>query len=370
MNGGPLLIYGDSDHSADLFHALPLFIIDPFLYAEVDGRRVAVLSVLERDRVLDLELEIEVLDLSDFGVDELLAQGGDPEDALLEAAARAARELGIEQASVPPDFPLALAERLRALGTEVRPDRERFVARRRSKSPAQLAGIRRAQHAAEAAMSRAAQLLRDGGETTCEEIRAAVHEICDAHGADLIEDTIVAHGAQSALGHEPGSGPISDGEPVVIDITPRDRHSRCWADMTRTFCLGEPPDELAEYHALCEEALRRVMPEIRAGASCRELWRLSCEPFEAAGHPTVLSKPPGSALEDGYYHSLGHGIGLEVHERPYLGRSPDELTPGDVIAVEPGCYRRGFGGARLEDLVLVTEDGADVLTDFPYGLAP
>jgi Xaa-Pro aminopeptidase len=100
------------------------------------------------------------------------------------------------------------------------------------------------------------------------------------------------------------------------------------------------------------------------------VFRLSCEPYEQAGLPTLLSKPPGQVLEEGYFHSLGHGVGLEVHEAPSLGRAPDVLVAGDVITLEPGCYRPGFGGCRLEDLVLVTEEGPVVLTDFPYDLTP
>ena len=86
--------------------------------------------------------------------------------------------------------------------------------------------------------------------------------------------------------------------------------------------------------------------------------------------PTLLSKQPGTVLEEGFFHSLGHGVGLEVHEAPTLGRAPDELVAGDVITLEPGCYRPGFGGCRLEDAALVTDDGAQLLTDFPYGLDP
>ena len=92
--------------------------------------------------------------------------------------------------------------------------------------------------------------------------------------------------------------------------------------------------------------------------------------FEEHGYPTLLSKQPGEVLKDGFYHSLGHGVGLEVHEQPNLGRGPGELVAGDVIAVEPGLYRNGYGGCRLEDLVRVIEDGGETLTDYPYDLAP
>ena len=78
----------------------------------------------------------------------------------------------------------------------------------------------------------------------------------------------------------------------------------------------------------------------------------------------------GEVLSDGFFHSLGHGVGLEVHEQPGLGRSGVDLLAGDVITIEPGLYRRGYGGLRLEDLVLVTEDGPEVLTDYPYELTP
>jgi Xaa-Pro aminopeptidase len=157
---------------------------------------------------------------------------------------------------------------------------------------------------------------------------------------------------------------------VIVDIWPRDRASRCWADMTRTFVAGgvEPAGELKQWWELTRESLERAFAATRAGADGRQVYAASCEPFEAAGLPTQRSKPAGQKLEEGYYHSLGHGVGLEVHERPNLGRTPDTLIVGDVITLEPGCYRKDIGGVRLEDLVLVTESGAELLTDFPYDL--
>jgi Xaa-Pro aminopeptidase len=364
-----LLIYGAPDSSPDLFHAIPVGIIDPFLYAEAGGRRAATVGVLDADKVG--ALGVDVLDPAQLGADELLASGISRHELALEISLRACRELGVERAIVPPDFPLAVADHLRAAGVALDVDPEAFVLRRRSKTDAQLAGIRRAQKAADAAMAVAAGLiheLRPG--LTSEEVREAMTDVCDEHGCDLPGDVIVAHGAQSADGHESGHGAIGAGEPVVVDIWPRDRESRCWADMTRTFVAGggAPDEELDEYWRLTQRSLELVYPEVRDGADAHAIFRRSCEPFIAAGKPTQLTKAEGEVLRDGYFHGLGHGIGLEVHERPGLGRSPDTLRAGDVITLEPGCYRQGYGGCRLEDLVLVTQDGCETLTDFPYDL--
>jgi Xaa-Pro aminopeptidase len=364
-----LLLYGAPDASPDLFHAIPEGIIDPFLYAEVDGRRAATVSVLDADKVAPLG--IDVLDWYALGADELLDSGRSRYEVDLEIALRACRELGVGSALVPPEFPLGLADHLRAGGIELVVDAEAFAARRRVKTAAQLEGIRRAQAAADAAMAVGARLVRElRGGLTSEEVRAAMQAVCDDHGCDLPDDVIVSHGPQAAVGHEPGHGPIGEGEAVIVDIWPRDRRSRCWADMTRTFVAGggQPAEELLGYWRLAREALDRAFAAVRAGADGQVLHGLSCEPFEAAGIVTQRTKEPGTQLAEGYFHGLGHGVGLEVHERPNLGRTPDILVAGDVVTLEPGCYRLGFGGCRLEDLVLVGEDGAELLTDFPYDL--
>jgi Xaa-Pro aminopeptidase len=364
-----LLIYGAPDTSPDLFHAIPAGIIDPFLYAEVNGRRAATVSVLDADKVR--ALGIDVIDRAELGDDELVASGVSATERELELALRACRELGVERAIVPPEFPLGVADRLRAGGVALDVDADSFILRRRAKTDAQLDGIRRAQKAADAAMAVAAELIRGlRGGLTSEAIRDAMTEACDERGCDLPGDVIVAHGAQSADGHESGHGPLAAGEPVIVDIWPRDRASRCWADMTRTFVAGggEPSDELAEYWRLTRASLDLVYPEVRDGADAQAIFRRSCEPFMDAGKPTQLTKADGEVLREGYFHGLGHGVGLEVHERPHLGRTPDTLRAGDVITLEPGCYRQGYGGCRLEDLVIVTEGGCETLTDFPYDM--
>ena len=124
-------------------------------------------------------------------------------------------------------------------------------------------------------------------------------------------------------------------------------------------------------HALAREAQVRAVAAIRAGALGADVFGAACEVFEAAQWPTLRTKRPGEALHDGFSHGLGHGVGLEIHEPPSLGLEPDvRLAARDVVTVEPGCYRRGFGGVRVEDLVVVADDGVEVLTRFPYDLTP
>jgi Xaa-Pro aminopeptidase len=168
-----------------------------------------------------------------------------------------------------------------------------------------------------------------------------------------------------------GEGRLHAGEPIVIDLWPRDADSGCYADMTRTYVVGDVPAELAAWHRLCKEALDRSLAEVRAGVTGKAVYDASCEVFEAVGFPTQRTKRDGEVLDEGFFHSLGHGVGLEVHEQPILGMTGHEsLLAGEVFAVEPGLYRPGFGGCRLEDLVVVTNDGVEIMTDYPYDLTP
>jgi Xaa-Pro aminopeptidase len=375
-----VLIYADTIRSPELRHELPLAIPDPFLYVECEGERHVVLTSFEIDRVREIAGAPEPHPYEEFGYDDLIAQGLPRDEVLLEVVVNAGRALGVTEALVPWTFPAKFADRLRKAGVELTPELDFFQDRRRVKSGAELAGIRRAQRAAEAGMDAARGLLRraepsgpglvvDGEPLTSELIKVAILEAFIARGT-VADEFIVSHGPQSAVGHDMGSGPIVAGESIVIDLWPRDVETACYADMTRTYVVREPPEEIVRYHALCKEALDRSLAAIRAGVPGADVFTLVCELFHEAGQPTQLSKPPGEVLADGFYHGLGHGVGLEVHEAPSLGRAPGAMVAGDVVTVEPGLYRQGFGGVRLEDLVLVTVDGAENLTEYPYDLAP
>lgn len=375
-----VLIYGDTVRHSAMRHEIPLLVPDPFLYVEVGGERHVVVSSLESSRIAAIDGGLAVHAFEEFGYDDLASSGMTRDDAMLEVLIRAAGSVGLERAAVPADFPLELADRLRAGGVTLEVQRELFETRRRVKSDAELAGIRRAQAAAEAGMRAAVELFRraepggpgliaDGEPVTSELVKDAIRAAVALAGASA-DALIVSHGPQTASGHDLGSGPIQPDEPIVIDLWPIDLESACYADMTRSFVVGEAPAELRKYHQLTRDSLARSLEAVRPGVAGKELHRLSCEPYEQAGLPTQLTKAAGQVLEEGFFHSLGHGVGLEVHEAPLLGRAPDVVVAGDVITLEPGCYRPGFGGCRLEDLVLVTEDGGELMTHFPYELEP
>jgi Xaa-Pro aminopeptidase len=367
-----VLIYADTFRSPEMRHEVPLGVPDPFLYAEKDGARHVVTNSMEAPRLGELGL-FEIVLNDDLGVDELRAQGLDVPAIRAELMLRGVRSLGIESAVVPETFPLWLADHLRANGIEVRADADHFDDRRRAKTAAQLAGMRRAQRAAEAAMDRCRELLRTrgpSGDLTVEEVKAAMNVVFAEHGT-IVDDYIVAPGPQGAVGHDMGSGPIAPGVPVVVDIWPRDAESFVFTDMTRTFVVGDVPAQVARWHELVKQALDRATSEIRPGAEGRAIFEGTCDIFEAAGEPTQRTKEQGKPLSDGFFHGLGHGVGLEVHEQPGLGLISDkQLVAGDVVTVEPGLYRQGYGGVRLEDIVLVTDDGHETLTQYPYDLAP
>ncbi len=355
--------------SPELRHEVPVAVGDPFVYVERNGTRTAFVGSLEIPRLTEVD-GLEIVPLEELGLDELVAQGLAWHEMTIEFALRACRAAGVESAVTPRDFPLAVADHLRAHEIDVEVRGDLFDRRRRVKTEAELAGIARALHASERAYDAVRARLRQGLPVTCEELQAEVMRVFSDEGVLVDDRPLLSSGAQTTVGHEPGSGPIAEGEPIVVDLFPRDPDSGCYSDLTRTFCVGEPPEELVRYHALVREALDLAYATIRPGVKGSEAHRAVCELFEAHGYRTQLSKAPGEVLEEGFFHGLGHGVGLEVHEFPSLGRVGEEIVVGDVLAVEPGLYRTGFGGCRLEDLVLVTEDGCEILADYPYDLAP
>jgi Xaa-Pro aminopeptidase len=311
--------------------------------------------------------EYEVLSFEELGLEDLLAGGATLADAITECVARACAHVGVTDAVVPRDFPLQTADHLRATGVTVTADGDYFDLRRRMKSPAELAGMRRGQRAAQAAMAAIREAL-GGGASTVEELRALGRRAFIEHDAMPHDMLVIAPAGQGADPHDEGHGAIPAGVPIVVDVFPRDIESGAWGDLTRTLCVGEPPTELVEWHRDVREAQRRATEAVRPGVSGEELNRIACRYLADQGYATRLGRGPGAPLEEGFIHYLGHGLGLELHEAPTLDEGGETLLPGDVITIEPGLYRPGWGGCRIEDVVLVTETGYELLTDCPYDL--
>ncbi len=374
------LFFGDTERSPAMRHELPAGIGDPFVLAIVDGVMHVAVSDLDRPLVEAAAPGAEVRGFRELGLFELIDQGLRYHEIDLELASRTVATLGIREAVADPEMPVFIADRLRADGIVLHLDHDAIAARRRVKSASELAGIRRAQTAAEAGLRAAAVLLgraspegdrlvADGEVVTADAVRALIRAACQEHGAPAPTDLIVSSVWEGG-GHEPGSGPLPASLPIVIDLWPRDEESTCFADMTRTFVVGDVRDAVRELEALVRTALERSRAAVRPGVTGEALYAIACDVFEEAGHRT-LRTGPGDDSEEGFQFSLGHGVGLSVHEAPSLGPTGrGELVAGDVVAIEPGLTVAGIGEVRLEDLLLVTEDGSETLTRYPYDLAP
>jgi Xaa-Pro aminopeptidase len=375
-----ILLYGDTIRHPALRHEVPLEIVDPLLFVAREGRAFVLTSSLEADRISNVLPDAEVLVIDELGFYELLEDGMSPDEAELETAVRAVERWGIRDAVVPGDLPVAVADRLRDAGLRIDVDARAVQGRRRVKNAAELAGIRRAQRAAEAGMTAAEALIRgadreDGrllhaGEAlTAETVRSAIRAACAAAGAQAPPDIMVVS-ALSGDGHDPGSGLLPADLPIVVDLWPRDEESGCWADMTRTFVAGDVTDEVARLRDVVREALEAARSTARPGISGGALHDVAAEIVERAGYATQRTRAPGERLKHGFYFSLGHGVGLEMHEPPWLGLGSSEtLVAGDVIAIEPGIEGlEGVGGVRFEDLLLITDESCETLTRYAYDL--
>jgi Xaa-Pro aminopeptidase len=353
-----VLIDADTIRSPDLRHVIPAGVIDPFLYAEKDGVAYAAVSALDAPTIAAACPDLRMIDMiGDLGLSDLIASGVGRDEAVLQVRLRLCESIGLTSAAVPPAFPLETADYLRAGGVELRVDRALFADRRRVKSAAELAGIRRATRAAEAGLTAAREAITPG--LTVEELRAIVREAVEGCGAAL-GDFTVSRGPQTATGHGPGSGAIEPGEPVIVDLAPQDRASACFSDIARTFVVGEPDAEIARWHELVTEVLEDAIARVRPGVLGRDLYALACDRFEAEGFAT--QRRPGATVMEGFPTSLGHGVALEIHEAPFLSRSGEAFVAGDVITIEPFLCRPGFGGVQVEEILLVTEDGCERLS--------
>ncbi len=213
---------------------------------------------------------------------------------------------------------------------------------------------------------------KNGEPLTIGDVKARINLWLAERGAENPEGTIFAIGRDAGVPHSTGSpsDPLRLGQTIVFDIFPCEMGGGYYYDFTRTWSLGYATDEVQALYDLVREAYEGVFAEIKVGAPCRDYQLLTCELFEAHGHPTIQTNPRTTS---GYVHSLGHGVGLQLHERPWLNSKAgieEILQPGSVFTVEPGLYypERGMG-VRLEDTAWARPDGKiEILAPYPLDL--
>lgn len=216
-------------------------------------------------------------------------------------------------------------------------------------------------------------LLRPDGEPlTIGEIKRSINLWLAEGGVENPEGTIFSIGRDSGVPHS--SGNASDvlrlGETIIFDIFPCEEGGGYFHDFTRTWCLGYATDEALKLYADVREIYEKMMTGLKAGTPFKKYQKMTCEFFEERGHPTVLSSPQ---TEEGYVHSLGHGVGLHIHEQPFASPTAageNLLLPGSVVAIEPGLYypERGLG-MRIENTVWITPQGdCQLLAEYPVDL--
>lgn len=227
-----------------------------------------------------------------------------------------------------------------------------------------VAGVTVAQRAAEAAMEAVITYLATTTEPTSERAHEIIDLVLTEHNCVSPEGHIVASGLQSVEPHEVGSGPIARQVPVVIDIFPQSVATGCFGDITRTVCLGVPPPELAARYEVVLAAQTLAISLVTPGREAIAIQQAVDEFFVKQGYLTT-GKGSEFTFAEGFVHGVGHGLGVELHGSPKITRrTTDVLAVGDIVTIEPGLYYRHLGGVRLEDVVLVTERGPQVLTKF------
>jgi len=212
----------------------------------------------------------------------------------------------------------------------------------------------------------------DGTPLTIGEVKRHINLWLAEREADNPEGTIFAIGRDAGVPHSTGTATdvLRLGQTIVYDIFPCETGGGYYYDFTRTWCLGYAPDPVQALYQDVLDVYLQVISEMQVGTACKIYQERTCALFEANGHPTIKTNP---AVQEGYVHSLGHGLGLRVHERPWFGATAsdaDRLEPGAVFTIEPGLYYPEKGmGVRLENSAWVRPGGQiEVLAEYPMDL--
>ncbi|HET7269969.1 MAG TPA: Xaa-Pro peptidase family protein [Rubrobacter sp.] len=377
--GQNLLVIGAPEHDADAYHLSGFLAPDAVICLRVGGKKYLAVSSLEYGRAAKEAPVDELLSYEELGIIRLARELKSGSKAYAAAVANLLEKLGASNSpiAVPAHFGVVFADELRARGVTLAPDGKLFESLRRAKTEEEISHIAKTQDAVEAACAHAVEVLKEAevavdsilkwrGEPLTSELLRAEIDVALLRRGCAADGTIAAGGPQGADPHEHGHGPLKAGESIIIDIFPMDLSTRYHSDMTRTFVKGAPNEGLQQMYDAVLASQEAALSMIRAGVNGRDVHRKVSDILHEAGYKTsVHDQEEGKPLTEGFFHGTGHGVGLEIHEAPRVSLADEELIPGDVVSVEPGVYDPKVGGVRIEDLVVVTEDGCRNLTKFP-----
>jgi Xaa-Pro aminopeptidase len=365
----PLLIFADSERDANMLYATGLFVPDPFIYLNTGGRPQLVMSDLEIDRARAQAPHCRVTSLS--ACQQKLRREGVKAPGFARVIRQIFREKRIRRAVVPDSFPLGLARQLKKLGVKLKP-RPAVFPKRETKSADEVRKISAALMMAEVGMAEGMEVLRrskigrqrkliyHGLPLTSEKLRSVI-DCAILQACGLAANTIVAGGRQACDPHESGHGQLRANEPIIMDIFPRSQKTGYFGDITRTVVRGRASDAVKKLYDTVLRGQRIGFEKIRAKAKTADIHRAVQSFFVQRGYKTGRH----NGRMEGFFHGTGHGLGLEIHEVPRISASSAEfLRAGHVVTVEPGLYYPEIGGVRLEDVALVTANGAKNLTRF------
>ncbi len=369
-NPSPLL-YADSDVNADQLYFGQAFVPDAFLSFGLKGKKYAFASALEISR-LKTESSFDVVYSLEEWRQKAARHYRKKAATIVDIVRLVAREFKISEFVVATDFPAGIAFKLRAARVPLQIAEGPLFPGRCCKSEveakavqegnaASAAGIRAAEKMLRAAKIKNGKLIYDGRPLTSQRVRQAIEIACLEKGA-LAAQTIVAGGDQACDPHCRGSGPLRANQLIIIDVFPRVARTGYFGDMTRTFLKGRASPEQRRLVHTVREAHQLAIDTIKAGISGARIHSSVESHFEKTGYQTKTS----NGIPQGFIHGTGHGLGLEIHEPPRLSRGGPRLKAGNVVTVEPGLYYRGLGACRIEDVVLVTKKGCEMLSKCHY----
>lgn len=355
-------------HNSDIYYVTHFLASDDFVYLQTGaGEEVLFISEMEKGRA-EIESRVSIIKTTqDFGYREKIKEKKDISVAYAACISELLMEKGAKRVSVPYDFPTFYSNSLKEAGFSIVPVKSPFRKIRSRKKPEEIEAIKYAQMAGENAMEAAIALIAGAEEKggilyhsgqilTGAKVNTIIdHKLLD-FGCEA-EEIIVSCGKDTANPHGTTDGPLRANAPIILDIFPRSKKKRYFADMTRTVIHGEASEELNEMYEAVLAAQEKGLEMVKPGVSATDVHNVVCDTFENRGYETYRS---GSKV--GFIHSTGHGVGLDVHELPGVGESGVLLETGNVITIEPGLYYPETGGIRLEDMVLVTENGCENLT--------